>query len=482
MNGFSDGKSKASQMLTPDEAEELAFLVGKLEADNARATLQGFARAVMPTWQGGKHLDALCAKLEAVERGECKRLIVTVPPRHGKSQTASILFPAWCLGRDPRRKFVVASYGADLAKKHGRECNRIVAGESFRALFPACSLGGDLVDTQDEWETPGGGGYKCVGVGGALTGHGGDYLLVDDALKNRADANSPTIRAGVTDWYRSTLRTRLAPGGAIIIIATRWHPADLSGILLNDKEGEKWDVLHFPAIDHEGKALWPERWPLEELAKTRASVGRHEWASLYQGEPTVRGGNIFQVDRIREENPDKWEGLRFTRAWDMASSVKQRSGDDPDWTVGVLAAIRKEKDASTGAMIPHLYVRDVIFLREESPRRNARIKQAAEQDGQGVQIVVEAFGAYKDAANELTQALAGQRSIRQIRPPGDKMSKAAPLEPIFEAGNVHVPAGAPWLAQWLQHFEEFPQGAHDDACDATALIWHAQTGGSGAWL
>lgn len=465
-------------MLTQDEAEELAYLVEELELSNARQSLQSFARRVMPTWQGGKHLDALCSKLEAVERGECKRLLITMPPRHGKSQATSILFPAWALGRDPRRKFVVASYGADLAKKHGRECNRIVAGDAFRVLFPSCTLGGALVDTADEWETPGGGGYKSVGVGGALTGHGGDFLLVDDALKSRAEANSPTTRNAVLDWYRSVLRTRLAPGGSIIVIATRWHPDDLTGTLRKDADGEQWEVLDLPAIDAEGRALWPERWPLEELAKIKAAIGRHEWASLYQGEPTIRGGNVFKVDRIRLDDPAKWPALNWVRCWDMASSMKQRASDDPDWTVGVIGAIHKEKDPATGAMLPHLYIRDCQIFRHDAPARNARIKQTAESDGPGVQICVESFGAYKDAVKELQAALMGIRSVRSIAPRGDKMVKASPLEPIFEAGNVHVPVGAQWAGQWLQHFEEFPSGAHEDAVDATALVWHAQTSGN----
>jgi predicted phage terminase large subunit-like protein len=193
----------------------------------------------------------------------------------------------------------------------------------------------------------------------------------------------------------------------------------------------------------------------------------------------VRGGNTFKVENVRRENPASWpQGLRWARCWDMASSVKQRAGDDPDWTVGVLGAIHRERDPITGATLPHLYVRDVIFLREEAPRRNARIRMAADTDG-SVPICVEAFGAYKDAAADLANVLHGVRTVRQLRPPGDKMVKAQPLEPIFEAGNVHVPADAPWLNQWLTHFEEFPAGAHDDAVDATALVWHAQAGGCG---
>jgi predicted phage terminase large subunit-like protein len=484
-------------MLTLNEVEELEWLLAQEELRKARESLQGFARAVMPSWQGGHHLDALCAKLEAVERGECKRLLVTMPPRHGKSQTTSILFPAWALGRNPRKKFIVSSYGADLAQVLSRETQRVVDSEAFHATFPATGLNesnvrsaaGKPLRNVDQWEMvdgatgrAAGGGYKCVGVGGSLTGHGGDVLIVDDPYKNRAEANSPTIRAGVNDWYKSTLRTRLAPGGAIIIIATRWHPDDLTGMLRKDADGERWEVLDLPAIDEQGRALWPERWPLEELNKIKAAIGRHEWASLYQGQPTVRGGNVFKVDRIRREDASKWPALKWVRCWDMASTMKQRTGDDPDWTCGVLGAITKEKDGATGAMLPHLWIRDVQFLRHDAPARNARIKAVAESDGPAVQVCVESFAAYKDAFKELQAALMGSRGVRGVAPKGDKMVKAAPLEPIFEAGNVHVPEGAPWLDQWLQHFEEFPTGAHEDGVDATALVWHSQTGGSGVWL
>lgn len=473
-------------MLTPDEADELAFLVAKLEADNARNSLLAFAKYVRKDFKAPSHIQRLAAALEDLEAGRIKRLAVSMPPGHGKSWLASQLFPAWCIGRDPSCRLAIASYNEDLALESTIPARRIFNSEEFAAAFPHVRQDDGGRHTQERMDFIGGGYYLGVGTNGGITGKRFRIGIGDDLIKGITQALSKTEREKVWRWYLNDFLTREEHGGEarVALIGTRWNRDDPIGRAIR-AEPDKWTVIRMPAItkDDAGdeRALCEEFVPLVKLRQMRALLGK-SFRHVYQQEEVADGGNVFKVNTIREENPDKWEGLRFTRAWDMASSVKQRSGDDPDWTVGVLAAIRKEKDASTGAMIPHLYVRDVVFLREESPRRNARIKQAAEEDGQGVQIVVEAFGAYKDAANELTQALAGQRSIRQIRPPGDKMAKAAPLEPIFEAGNVHVPVGAPWLAQWLQHFEEFPQGAHDDACDATALIWHAQAGGSGVWL
>jgi predicted phage terminase large subunit-like protein len=474
-----------SSPLSPAQAaEEL------LRRRRARGSLLDFNRYVMPDWQDGRHLELIASKLEDIHHGRCTRLILSVPPRHGKSQQAAINFPAWSLGLNPTQKFIVASYAADLAQRLSREAQRRIESEAYARLFPGTGLNpknvramsGAPLRNVDQWEIcdmrtggPTGGGYKCTGVGGSLTGHGGDVLIVDDPFKNRAEANSPTVRQGVLDWYRSTLRTRLAPGGKIIVIQTRWHPGDLAGYLIDDSEGEEWEVINLPALDENGNALWPERWPREELLKIQAAVGRYEWEALYQGRPTVKGGNLLKIAGVQiHDSTEGWPEKRHSRTWDLASTAKQRHGDDPDWTCGALGCITRERDGATGAMLPHLWVRDAVFCREEAPKRDALIRATASRDGAGVSVYVEAFGGYKDAFTTLKQALGGVHMVRQLRLPGDKAVKAAPLEAIFEAGNVHLMRG-PWNAEWLKQHEEFTgrDGAtHDDAVDTSAMIYH----------
>lgn len=454
----------------------------------ARNHLLEFATHVRPAFDPTpRHIRELAAALEDVAAGRCDRLMVAMPPQHGKSWLCSQLFPSWMMGTQAASggvRLATASYSSDRAEENSRDTRALCRDEAFLGLFPEAApvvqpsrYLGDYrrpdVDRIDQWKA-GASVYKAVGVDGPLTGFALDGIIMDDLLKDWAEAQSPTMRDRAWNWYRAVVMTRNPKWQ--IMVSTRWHPDDPTGRMLKSEPGA-WRIINFPAIENEGtpqeSGLWEcEKFGLERYRRIRAVVGRTMWSCLYQQNPTVSGGNVFKIDRVRQENPESWPaGLPWVRCWDMASSVKQRAGDDPDWTVGVLGAVQRQRDQTTGAMVPHLYIRDVIFLREEAPRRNARIRMAADHDGQ-VPICVEAFGAYKDAATDLAAALNGLRTVRQLRPPGDKMVKAQPLEPIFEAGNVHVPAGAPWLAEWLRHFEEFPAGAHDDAVDATGLVWH----------
>lgn len=468
------------------------LLTEKRDAILAQTSLLDFARYVRPSFdQRPRHIRDLAAALEDVAAGKCDRLMVAMPPQHGKSWLCSQLFPAWIMARQSGIKLAAASYSADRAEENSRDTRALARDEPYLRLFPdaapptvATRYLGDYrradVDRIDQWKA-GASTYKAVGVDGPLTGFALDGIIMDDLLKDWAEAQSATMRDRSWNWYKAVVTTR-APRWQIMV-STRWHPDDTSGRMLKAEPG-RWRIINFPAIENEGTpeeaGLWDcEKFGLEKYRQVRKLLGRAMWACLYQQRPTIQGGNVFKTERVRMSDPAKWpQNLRWYRCWDMASSVKQRAGDDPDWTVGILGAVHRERDPATGANLPHLYIRDAIFLREEAPRRNARIRMAADTDGP-IPVCVEAFGAYKDAAIDLAAALHGVRTVRQLRPPGDKMVKAQPLEPIFEAGNVHIPADAPWKDEWLRHFEEFPSGSHDDAVDATSLVWHAQAGGSG---
>lgn len=407
--------------------------------------------------------------------------MVSMPPRHGKSLLAATIFPAWFLGRHPGAQVVTATYAESLALYHSRQARRIVAEPTYARIFPGVQGARDDKTAAAEWQTSAGGSYYAVGVGGSLTGRGMDLGILDDTIRDRATANSERYRRAILDWYRSTFYTRLAPGGRIVVIQTRWHPQDLPGTLLAEAaDGEPWTVLDFPAVDDAGAALWPDRWPRERLAAIEQAVGKYEWACLYQGRPTVRGGNILRVvtdggpaDTIRfHDRLEDFPAIPYRRVWDVASSAKQRAKDDPDWTWGTLGAVQHVTDPTTRQQIPHLWIRDCAYCREEAPKRNALIQRVAEQDGPSVEIVVETFGAYKDAAATLEQILRGRRMIRRITLPGDKLVKVSPAEPIFEAGNVHL-FRAPWNAEWIRQHADFTglDGAgHDDAVDTTGIL------------
>ena len=260
-------------------------------------------------------------KLEAVERGEIDRLMIFMPPRHGKSELASKRFPAWCLGRNPKRQIIAASYNSDLASDFGRNVCNIAAEPEFREVFPGVSLAADS-QAANRFNTNAKGTYVAAGVGTAVTGRGADIALIDDPFKDREEADSERRRELVWDWYRSTLYTRLMPGGAVVLIQTRWHEDDLAGRLL-EQEGEQWDVLELPALHPERGALWPEWYDEGALARIKETIGPREWSALYQQQPQPDEGTFFQREWFSEWN--KLPKVRYYGTSDYA--VTDGGGD-----------------------------------------------------------------------------------------------------------------------------------------------------------
>lgn len=423
------------------------------------------------TFTNGTHLLRLAHALERVERGDCKRLIVTMPPQHGKSELATVQFPAWFLGRRPKANVVVTGYGHDIALKHSKHCRRIFHSDQFRSVFPDAVP--DFHDSSvssnlEEWETRQGGSYYAVGVGGGLTGRSVTLGIIDDPLKNRQDAESYTKRQAVIDWYRSVFYTRHPE--AIVLIMTRWHRNDLVGFVLKEQKHEGWEVIKLPAIDETTEPptpLWPEVFGgLDEYRTIQKSEGRHEWSALYQQNPIVRGGNRFNVDGIKvHETTEGWPEGPWVRCWDLASSSKERNKNDPDFTVGGLIHARKVDK------LWRLWVKHMVIKKAEAPERDRVICNTAKTDGSSVQIHMEAYGGYKDAYTTMKAILHGSRVVHRSKLPGDKTTKCAPLEPIFEAGNIHM-LKAPWNDEAIRQLEGFPFADHDDVPDVLAIGYH----------
>jgi len=283
-----------------------------------------------PSW----HHKSVAQGLEMVERGEIKRLVIQMPPRHGKSQLASINFPAWFLGRNPDKEIITASYASDLATDFGTKTRDLVGSEVYREMFDV-QLKEDA-KAKGNWRTKQGGSYISVGVGGAITGRGADVLIIDDPFKNREEADSQTIREKVWNWYTSTAYTRLEKGGRIVIIATRWHLDDLIGRLFAaEKEGgEEWYLVSFPAIATEkeekrniGEALWPVKYDLEALETIKKTVGPYDWMSLYQQNPVLSENQEFRPEWIKyrsKEELDRLDTRKFLTV-DTAMSKKDEA-------------------------------------------------------------------------------------------------------------------------------------------------------------
>lgn len=273
---------------------------------SARRSLIDFTTYTKPDFEVGEHHRIIASELEAVERGEVDRLMVFAPPRHTKSELSSRRFPAWYLGRHPNHQLICATYSGEFALDFGRDVRGIVAAPLFRNIFPDVFLRGDS-RAANVWRTSHGGISAYVGVGGAITGRGAHLALIDDPFKNREEADSEVRREMVWKWYSSTLRTRLMPGGKIVLVLTRWHEDDLAGRILA-KQAKQWRVVELQAIENEHtddeKALWPAWYPLEELRRVRADILPRDWSALYQQKPSPDEGTYFQRSWVQH-----WETL-----------------------------------------------------------------------------------------------------------------------------------------------------------------------------
>jgi len=388
-----------------------------------------------------------------VAAGDCTRLMLFIPPRHGKSELVTVRFVAWWLVRDPTARIIIAGYNQTLANTYSRKARRMVRG------YVALSRERTAVD---DWQTVAGGGVRAVGVGAGVTGHGANLIVIDDPVKSREEANSQASRERVWEWYTDDLYTRLEPAGRIVLIMTRWHEDDLAGRLLA-REAERWTVVRLPAEAEEGdplgrepgEPLCPQRFDREALQLARETLGASYYA-LYQQRPQPPGGALF--DRawfeILPAAPAEEQIAERVRYWDRASTA--RGGD---WTAGVRMA------RTAGG----LFVIEDVQRGQWSPaERDAVIRQTAQLDGPEVRIWIEqepgASGV--DAIHHAVRMLAGY-AVQGDRATGDKRLRAEPLADQARVGNVRLVAGA-WNRAFLDELCSFPHGPHDDQVDATA--------------
>lgn len=268
----------------------------------ARRKLSWFIKYHNEDYQENWHHSLIISKLEGVERGEIKKLMIFVPPQNGKSEIASINFPAWYFGRNPKKAIIAASYNSDLAVGFGRKARNIVGSEYYKNLFNV-SLAEDS-KAAGMWVTNQGGEYTAVGIGGGTTGRRADIVLIDDPVKDKQEAESPVIQERNIGWYRSVAKTRLSPTGAIVVIQTRWHDKDLSGQILEAEDD--WDIVELPAIAEkddqyrkEGEPLWPARYSLDWLLKQKKDLGTELFSSLYQQKPLTLESQVFKKSLFR---------------------------------------------------------------------------------------------------------------------------------------------------------------------------------------
>ena len=402
------------------------------------------------------------------------RIILTMPPRHGKSNLVSERLPAFIVGNHPDRRVMLASYEASFAASWGGKARDVM--EEF---------GGELfgLEVKDDsaakawWGVQGHpGGMTTAGVGGPLTGKGADVLIIDDPVKNDKEANSQTYRDAAWEWFRATAYTRLEPGGSCVIIMTRWHEDDLVGRLLSEMEdgGEQWEVINLPAIAGEddllgrspGEPLWPERFGLKELKRIKRLLGSYWWAALYQQTPQAEDGEIFKRSQFRYWSED---GRYFVlHAPEGDKRVERRDC----YTFQTCDAAATEKESSdyfvlsTWAVTPDsdLLLMDMFREKAETTKHEEIMKAGLLRHKPSVQYVENAtYGL------ALLQALVKKGyPVQPLKADKDKVSRARTMAARYEVGAVYHRLGAPWLTDYEDEMIAFPRGAHDDQVDTAA--------------
>jgi predicted phage terminase large subunit-like protein len=423
-------------------------------------SLLKFTTSVFPGYQAAFHHRLIAKALQDVEAKKCRRLMVFMPPRHGKSLLVSIHFPAWFLGRNPDQRVLHVSYSSHLSHRFSRATRNLVASGVYQDFFPEVRPAKDSRSV-DAWDLEGfRGGFLSAGVGGSITGFGADLVIIDDPIKGAAEANSELVRESLKDWYQQDLRTRLEKNGRIVICQTRWHEDDLSGWLLREMErrGEQWEVLHLPAISEDGEALWPEKFSLEELERIRHSVGSYAWEALYQGRPLPSGGGLLKRKWFRtcllEHVPPL---VQCVLGVDLAVSTRTSA----DYSVALPLGVDQEG---------RYWVFRPYRAQAEWPEVRREICQRALGSGVG-QIGIEKVAFQSAAIQDLRcEPLLRGIVVREVAADRDKVTRCLEWSPFAEQGRIYlVDDGSGWHEAFLKECESFPRGKHDDQVDALGI-------------
>lgn len=437
-----------------DQEAKEAFKARFLRLSDAHEHLMPYvAETVLsqPGYVDGRHIHTICDTIESFLQSDRRGLMISMPPRHMKSTIGAECLPAWWLSRHPQGEVIIASYNQTQARKMSRACRQRFDGDMHRMIFGTTEFS---IDAADEFQISGKLNGRpsliAAGVGSGLTGSGGDLIIIDDPVKDMEEADSETMRDKVYEWYTSVASTRLSPGGHIILIMTRWHHDDLAGRILND-DADSWQVLNLPAIDTEGRALWPERFPVPDLESKRAAMGSRVFEALYQGRPTPLEGGMFKRDWIRYDTPLPANAVRC-RYWDKAATH-----GDGDWTVGCLMSVLDGRYC----------IEDIVRLQGSPYEVQNTIRATAERDGKEVIIRMEQEPGSSgvDVIDHYSRQVLQGFDFRPDKVTGNKELRAGPMAAAMECGNLWF-LRAPWNRELESELLEFPLGEHDDQVDA----------------
>jgi len=489
---FAISPQEAQAELARRSAARVDELARLAKATLARRHLIDFTTYTKPDYEVGWHHHLACRYLDAFARGKIKRLMIFMPPRHGKSELVSRRLPAYLLGRNPNAQVIACSYSDDLASRMNRDVQRIIDDRQYRDVFADTTLYGRNVRTVADGSylrnstlfevVDHKGSYRSAGIGGGITGMGFHYGIIDDPIKNDEEAASKTIRNKHWEWYTGTFYTRREENASILITLTRWHDDDLAGRLLKlakeDSTADQWTILNLPAIaeapqmKHDqrtiGGALWPRKYGEKDLARTKVLLGNRKFAALYQQRPRPDDGNILDSSKLIRIDAGQVPKMALkVRRWDLAFSDKQGA----DFVSGALVGI---DDAG------RVYILHMKRLKGKWPQTKPVIIQAALDDGADVGVAIEANGTQLGYYDDIRQdrRMVG-RLVVPDKPEGSKEMRASIWGSRLEDELIYVVRGE-WNQALFDEMDAFPNGEHDDQVDAISgavglMAWQGPT-------
>lgn len=450
--------------------EQVSQYRDAVKREKAQKSFMAFVHEMWPGFIHGRHHALMAKKFEEIAEGKLKRLIINMPPRHTKSEFASNMLPAWFLGKYPDKKVIQTSNTADLAVGFGRKVRNLVDSEQYAKIFPNVALRADS-KAAGRWATNHNGDYFAIGVGGTVTGKGADLLIIDDPHSEqeaRLAQGDPTVFDNVYEWYTSGPRQRLQPGGAIIIVMTRWSDKDLTGRVLKS-DNTDWELIELPAIMPSGNPLWPEFWSLTELEALKEELPPYKWNAQYQQKPTGEEGAIVKRDWWK-----RWEGNRPPRceyviqSWDTAFTKSQRADYSACTTWGVFYKDEDENDVN-------IILLDAFKEKMEFPELKQKAKEMYDE-WEPDSCIIEAKAAGAPLIHELRRMGVYVQDYTPSRG-NDKFVRLNSVTDLFSSGKVWAPETR-WADEVIEEMARFPNAEHDDLVDSSvqALMRFRQGG------
>jgi len=457
-----------------DFLEKAQAYISSLKREKSQNDFLKFVHNMWPGFINGPHHKLMAKKFQEIADGKCKRLIINMPPRHTKSEFASYMLPAWFLGKFPDKKIIQCSNTAELAVGFGRKVRNLVGSDAYHEVFPEVDLKSDS-KAAGRWDTNKGGTYFAIGVGGTVTGKGADLLIIDDPHSEQEAAiasSNPEVYDKVYEWYSSGPRQRLQPGGAIVVVMTRWSLRDLTGRILKssvERDGDEWEVINLPAILPSDKPLWPAFWPLNELLALKEELPVGKWNAQYQQSPTSEEGALVKRDWWQEWKGDRAPACEFIiQSWDTAFTKNERSDYSACTTWGVFYKDEDQRD-------PNIILLDAFKERLEFPELKKR--------------ALEEYKSWEPDAFVIEGKASGMPLIFELRRMGipvqeftptrgnDKIARLNSVTDLFASGKVWAPATR-WADEVMEEMAAFPNSEHDDLVDsATQALIRFRKGG-----